>query len=173
MVKFLALQLWVRCRASLGGSRCAGRCSLAFYSACRTLSCLSCVSPLLVVGRSRSRAGARSRPPRVVGFSTYVPYLGVVVYTRPVLFPPSFRSSVYRALTTPVPTYLGTHRLRLHLGYESINCLQLLKVIQQIVEPSVSDLRRRGHSVPPIEHQQPIDRPEQGIIDDATFPEFP
>ena len=38
------------------------------------------------------------------------PYLDGV-YTRPVLFPPSFRSSVYPALTTPVWAYLGTRNL--------------------------------------------------------------
>ena len=44
----------------------------------------------------------------VVG-SEFSPYLGgVLVWSRPVLFPPSFRSSDGPALTSPVGAYLGT-----------------------------------------------------------------
>jgi hypothetical protein len=72
--------------------------------------------PLFPLGfeshRSSSALTGSLGAPVVVG-SEFSPYLsGVLVWSRPVLFPPSFRSSDGPAHTSPVGTYLGTYTSR-------------------------------------------------------------
>jgi len=96
-------------RASLGNRLCGRNCTRA----CGNVRRICC--PLFPLGfeshRSSSALTGSLGAPVVVG-SEFSPYLGgVLVWSRPVLFPPSFRSSDGPAHTSPVGAYLGTCRL--------------------------------------------------------------
>jgi hypothetical protein len=62
-----------------------------------------------------------------------------VGFSWPVLFPPTYWSNDSRALTSPVPVSLGAHRLR-YLGYEVVDGLQFVKVVEQVVKPCICNL---------------------------------
>jgi hypothetical protein len=72
---------------------------------------LSIVSPLVLVAPFELDPTGSPGALVVVG-SEFSPYLGgVLVWSKPVLFPPSFRLIDGPAHTSPVGTYLGTCRL--------------------------------------------------------------
>ena len=96
-------------RASLDSRLCGHSCIRVVCNV-RRICC-----PLFPLGfeshRSSSALTGSLGAPVVVG-SEFSPYLGgVLVWSRPVLFPPSFRSSDGPAHTSPVGAYLGTCRL--------------------------------------------------------------
>lgn len=86
------------------------------HCGCRQCASWSVMVSPCVLGRRSVPAVVR--PASCCGqFWIYFPYLfGVVVWSRPLLFPPSWRSIDGPALTTPVGAYLGTRRSRVGGG---------------------------------------------------------